>query len=277
MDFTLDFSLLFYLSFSFLTFLSTISLLITIFRFIISEQGIAAECLGSTLLGERQTEDSSHSGSGTKSQEETTISMARGGPLTGLGSSPRALPLKILLHCDFPIPTVDSPPGPEPTEPSTSRRPRPTKEPSTPNANRSSDVCSSDLGTDRDATGSIWTGSTTSSPKGSLGRSEGSRRAGKQRVSLVEIVSQITKRTESALVIPQGDLLRRAVELLLLANPRGTSGRLVETAVGPNSSWRLELTVPLSDEDGETWMALLVPDRAESPQWEQGSHNEEGF
>ena len=78
-------------------------------------------------------------------------------------------------------------------------------------------------------------------------------------------------------MIPQGDLLRRAVESLLLANPRGTSGWLVETTVGLNSSWCLELTVPLSDEDGETWMALLVPDRAESPQWEWGSHNEEGF
>ena len=85
------------------------------------------------------------------------------------------------------------------------------------------------------------------------------------------------RRTESALVIPQGDLLHCAVESLLLANPRGTSGRLMETAVGPNSSWRLELMVPLSDEDGETWMALLILDRAESPQWERGSHNEEGF
>ena len=132
-------------------------------------------------------------------------------------------------------------------------------------------------GTDRDATGSIWTGSTTSSPRGSLGRSKGSRRVGKQRASLVEIVSQITRRTKSALVIPQGDLLHHAVESLLLANPRGTSGRSMETAVGPNSSWRLELTVPLSDEDGETWMALLVPDQAESPQRERGSHNEEGF
>ena len=83
--------------------------------------------------------------------------------------------------------------------------------------------------------------------------------------------------TESALVIPQGDLLCHAVELLLLANPRGTLGQLMETAVGLNSSRRLELTVPLSDEDGKTWMALLIPDRAESPQWEQGSHNEEGF
>ena len=42
----------------------------------------------------------------------------------------------------------------------------------------------------------------------------------------------------------------------------------METAVGLNSSWRLELTVPLSDEDGKTWMALLILDRAESPQWE---------
>ena len=85
------------------------------------------------------------------------------------------------------------------------------------------------------------------------------------------------RRTKSTLVIPQGDLLHHAVELLLLANPRGTSGQLMETAVGLNSSWRLELTVPLLDEDGETWMALLIPDRAESPQWEWGSHNEEGF
>ena len=132
-------------------------------------------------------------------------------------------------------------------------------------------------GTDQDATGSIWTRSTTSSPRGSLGRSEGPRQAGKQRVSLVEIVSQITRRTKSALVIPEGNLLCRAVESLLSANLRGTSGQLMETAVGPNSPWRLELTVPLSDEDSETWMALLIPDRAESPQWEWGSHNEEGF
>ena len=116
-----------------------------------------------------------------------------------------------------------------------------------------------------------------SSPKGSLGRSEGSHQAGKQRASLVEIVSQITRRTESALVILQGDLLCRAVESLLLANPRGTLGWLMETAVGLNSSWCLELTVPLADEDGKTWMALLIPDRVESPQWERGSHNEERF
>ena len=51
----------------------------------------------------------------------------------------------------------------------------------------------------------------------------------------------------------------------------------METAVGPNSSWCLELTVPLSNKDGETWMALLIPDRVESPQWEQGSHNEDEF
>ena len=120
-------------------------------------------------------------------------------------------------------------------------------------------------GTDCDATRSIWTRSTTSSSKGSLRKSEGSRQVGKQRASLVEIVSQITKRNESSLPILEGKLLRQAVESLLLANPRGTLGRLVETAVGPNSSWRLELTVPLSDEDSESWLARLILDRAESP------------
>ena len=78
-------------------------------------------------------------------------------------------------------------------------------------------------------------------------------------------------------MIPEGKLLRQAVESLLLANPRGTSGRLVETAVGPNSSWCLELTVPLSNEDGKSWLAQLIPDWAESPQWERGSHNKEEF
>ena len=72
-------------------------------------------------------------------KEETTISMVKGRPLTGLRSSPQAYPLKTLLHCDFPIPTEDSPPCPESTEPSMSCRPHPTKEPSTPNAKRSSD------------------------------------------------------------------------------------------------------------------------------------------
>ena len=132
-------------------------------------------------------------------------------------------------------------------------------------------------GTDQDATRSIWTRSTTSSPRGSLGRSEGSHQAGKQRASLVEIVSQIIRRTKSALVIPERDLLCHAVELLLLANLRGMLGRLMEIVVGLNSSWRLELMVPLLDEDSEMWMAQLILDRAESPQWEQGSHNEEGF
>ena len=79
-------------------------------------------------------------------------------------------------------------------------------------------------GTNRDATRSIWAGSTMSSSKGSLSRSEGSHWAGKQRVSLVKIVSQIMRRTESGLVIPEGNLLHRAVEFLLLAKPRGTSG-----------------------------------------------------
>ena len=89
------------------------------------------------LSEEGQAEDLNHIGSGTGSQRRNYYPMVKGGPLTSLGSSPQALPLKILLHCDFPVPTEDSLPSPEPTEPSKSRHPRPTKEPSTPNAKRS--------------------------------------------------------------------------------------------------------------------------------------------
>ena len=110
------------------------------FFFIISEQGIAVECLGNVSYWKKTKQKTQiilvvvqvH-------KEETTISMVRGGPLTSLGSSPQAFPFKILLHCDFPAPTEDSPPCPGSTEPSMSRHPRPTKEPSTPNTKRSSD------------------------------------------------------------------------------------------------------------------------------------------
>ena len=110
------------------------------FFFTISEQGIAAECLRNTSYwkkARRKIRIALVVVQGHK--EETTISMVKGGPLTGLRSSPRAYPLKILLHCDFPTPTEDSLPCPESTEPSRSHHPRPTKEPSTPNAKRSSD------------------------------------------------------------------------------------------------------------------------------------------
>ena len=116
------------------------------FFFIISEQGITAECLRNTSYRKKAKQKirivlvvvQGH-------KEETTISMVKGRPLTGLGSSPQAYPLKTLLHCDFPAPTEDSPPGLESTEPSKSHRLHPTKEPSTPNAKRSSDQLRSPL------------------------------------------------------------------------------------------------------------------------------------
>ena len=46
---------------------------------------------------------------------------------------------------------------------------------------------------------------------------------------------------------------------------------------GLASEFALELTIPLSVEDGDMILSMLVPDRMESPQWEEGSHKEEGF
>ena len=83
------------------------------FFFIISEQGIAAECLGNTFYrkkAKRKIRIALVVVQGHK--RRNYYSMVKGGPLTGLGSSPRAYPLKTLLHCDFPAPTEDSPPCP---------------------------------------------------------------------------------------------------------------------------------------------------------------------
>ena len=136
----LDFSFLFYLNFNFIfPFLCHGLLMFTLFL-IILEQGIATECLRNTSLkerGQQKTQIILVVVQGHK--EETTISMVKGGPLTGLGSSPRAFPLKTLLHYDFPTPTEDSLPCPELTEPSKFCHPHLTKEPSTPNTKRSSD------------------------------------------------------------------------------------------------------------------------------------------
>ena len=38
-----------------------------------------------------------------------------------------------------------------------------------------------------------------------------------------------------------------------------------------------ELMIPLLTEDGDRILSMLIPDRMESPQWEKGSHEEEGF
>ena len=46
---------------------------------------------------------------------------------------------------------------------------------------------------------------------------------------------------------------------------------------GLSSDFALELTIPLSDKDGTRFLLMLMGDRMESPQWEEGSHKEEGF
>ena len=53
----------------------------------------------------------------------------------------------------------------------------------------------------------------------------------------------------------------------------------METPRSPGlvSDFTLELTIPLSDGDGTRFLSMLVGNRMESPQWEEGSHEEEGF
>ena len=46
---------------------------------------------------------------------------------------------------------------------------------------------------------------------------------------------------------------------------------------GLSSDFTLELTILLLDEDGMRFLSMLMGDQMESPQWEEGSHEEEGF
>ena len=64
-----------------------------------------------------------------------------------------------------------------------------------------------------------------------------------------------------------------------MLTPDDIRGRLTETLRGPGlvSDFTLELTIPLSDEDGTRFLSMLVGDQMESPQWEEGSHEDEGF
>ena len=64
-----------------------------------------------------------------------------------------------------------------------------------------------------------------------------------------------------------------------MLTPDNIRGRLTETPCGPGlvSDFALELTIPLSDEDGTRFLSMLVGNQMESPQWEEGSHKEEGF
>ena len=74
-------------------------------------------------------------------------------------------------------------------------------------------------------------------------------------------------------------VLQHCAESTFMLTPDDIRGRLTETPHGPglSSDFTLELTIPLSDEDGTRFLSMLVGNRMESPQWEEGSHEEEGF
>ena len=74
-------------------------------------------------------------------------------------------------------------------------------------------------------------------------------------------------------------ILQHCAESTFMLTPDDIRGRLTETPHGPGlvSDFALELTIPLLDEDGTCFLLMLVGNRMESPQWEEGSHKEEGF
>ena len=82
------------------------------------------------------------------------------------------------------------------------------------------------------------------------------------------------------LVCPwQESLLQHVAESMFMLTPDNIRGQLTETPRGPGlvSDFALELTIPLLDEDGTRFLSMLVGDWMESPQWEEGSYEEEGF
>ena len=77
----------------------------------------------------------------------------------------------------------------------------------------------------------------------------------------------------------QESILQHAAELTFMLTPDDMRGRVMEMPCGPGleSDFALELTIPLSDGDGTRFLSMLMGDQMESPQWEEGSHKEEGF
>ena len=74
-------------------------------------------------------------------------------------------------------------------------------------------------------------------------------------------------------------VLQHCAESTFMLTPDDIRGQLTETPHGPglSSDFALELMIPLSDEDSTRFLSMLVGNRMESPQWEEGSHEEEGF
>ena len=134
---------------------------------------------------------------------------------------------------------------------------------------------------DRVATSTV---STTSMERRSVERNVESAVERTPRLNLDWIASQTTTRLRQvSILFPvvswSESILQYAAELMFMLTPDEIRGRLVETPRGHGvaSDFALELTIPLSQEDGNRILLMLVPDRMESPQWEEGSHEEERF
>ena len=130
----------------------------------------------------------------------------------------------------------------------------------------------------------ILTISTTSSERRSVGRNEECPAVTTPRLNLGWIHSRTMTRMRQVSVpfpvVPwQESVLQHAAESTFMLTPYNIRGRLTETLRGPGlvSDFTLELRILLSDEDGTRFLSMLVGNRMESPQWEEGSHEEEGF
>ena len=126
--------------------------------------------------------------------------------------------------------------------------------------------------------------STMSLERRSVGRNEECPAVTTPRLNLGWIHSQtMTRMRQVSVPFPVGpwqeSVLQHAAELTFMLTPDDIRGRLTEMPRGPGlvSDFALELTIPLLDEDGTRFLSMLVGDWMESPQWEEGSHEEEGF
>ena len=131
---------------------------------------------------------------------------------------------------------------------------------------------------------STSTVSTTNSERRSVERNVESAVAATPRLNLDWIASWTMTRLRQVSVpfpvVPWSESdLQHCAESTFMLTPDDIRGRLTETPRGPGlvSDFALELTIPFSDEDGTRFLSMLVGNRMESPQWEEGSHEEEGF
>ena len=130
----------------------------------------------------------------------------------------------------------------------------------------------------------ISTISITSSEHRSVGRNKECPAVTTPRLNLGWIHSWTMMRMRQVLVpfpvVPWSEsILQHAAGSMFMLTPDDIRGRLTGTLRGPGlvSDFALELTIPLSDEDGMRFLSMLVGDWMESPQWEEGSQEEEGF